>query len=382
MEAQQRRSTWNREVARKYGIDLVRDKEFLNKVWEDAGKSFTHFEEFDAFVESAWSYYVLPRELPKGSESNGGFDKGLRRGGDKGLEDSKVKFDEDSKARAVAFSEYLAKITTTNRRVMRLRKRICGGLTRTISPEEAWEFLETHSIPGNEKVEGSVESLWWPDGSSHGKHFRVLEDSILGELQGVATYLEKRYPWTDDQAAYFILCGGVPQAATIRGTHISTAMAEVAAHNYNRTTIKLEVESWVPSELVRKAYSQLQRELHGDRNNRRPSSRNVEVFRFVLDQSKINIVSTGKYLARLELPPWRQMLESWNKQFSEDDPRMYPDIRNFRRDFDRGQQAVIGTELGLPGIPGHPMTYREKAAEAKEGEEHIINLLAALSEGR
>jgi hypothetical protein len=296
------------------------------------------------------------------------------------LGEVKVKLDGDSKARVAAFSEYLARIAAIDRRVMRLRKRICGGLTRTIPPEKAWEFLEARSISDNDEAEGSVRSLRWPDGSSHVRHFRVLKGSILGELQGTAAYLEKRYPWTEEQAAYFILCGGAPQAATIRGGHTSSTMAGVAAHKYNRTTIKLEVESWVPSELVRKAYSQLQRELHGDRNNRRPSSRNMEVFRFVLDQSKIKIVSAKEYLARLEHPKWRQMLESWNKQFSEDDPWRYPDLRNFRRGFDRGQRAVIGTKWGLPGVSGQPMSADQKREEAKRSKERIITFLKAYEE--
>ena len=367
MKEQQRRAAWDTEVARKYGIDLAKDSEFLDKVWKDAGKSFPDFEDFDAYVESAWGYCSLYRKQHETNESNGGFGRRSRRD-DKSLGELKVSVDDSSKARIAAFSEYLARIAATDRRVMRLRKRICGGHTRTIPPEGAREFLEANSIPGNEKVEGSVESLWWPDGGSHGSHFRVLEGSILGELQEAAAYLAKRYPWTDDQAAYFILCGGVPQAATIRGTHTSSTMKGVAAHRYNRTTIRLEVESWIPSELVRKAYSQLQRELHGDRNNRRPSSRNVEVFRFVLDQGRINIVNAGEYLARLKLPPWRRMLESWNKQFSEGDPRRYPDVQNFWRDFMRGQEAVIGTKWGLPGVPGQPMS-------ADEGRKHIKHFI-------
>jgi hypothetical protein len=59
---------------------------------------------------------------------------------------------------------------------------------------EAREFLEAHSISGNKKVEESVESLWWPDGSSHGRTFRILKDYVVGELQGAATYLVGRYP--------------------------------------------------------------------------------------------------------------------------------------------------------------------------------------------
>ena len=273
----------------------------------------------------------------------------------------------------------MARIAAVERRVMRLRKCICGGLTQTITPEEAREFLEEHSISGNKKVEESVESLWWPDGSSDGINFRILKDSVVGELQGAATYLVKHYPCTEDQAAYFILCGSVPQAATVRGGYITSPVAGVAAHKYKRVTIKLEVESWVPSKLVRKAYSQLQRELHGARNNRRPSDRNVEVFRLVVDQSEIDLANTGEYLARLKLPPWRQILDSWNKQFSESDPRRYPDVRNFRRDFDRGQQAVIGTKWGLPSVPGQPMSYQEKVTQAKAREARLIKGLKALA---
>jgi hypothetical protein len=379
MKEQQRREAWDREVARKYGIDLARDRKLLDTVWKDTAGSFTDFEQFDAYVESAWSFYCLSREQPEDIEGNGGSSRSLQ-GGDKGLRASKVKFDDNTQAHIAAFSEYLAKIAATDRRVMRIRKRICGGLTRTISPEKARKFLEAHSIPGNEKAEGPVEWLWWPDGSSHGIRFRVLEGSVLGELQGASAYLKKRYPWTADQASYFILCGGVPQAPTIRGGYTSNSMSGVAAHKYNRTTIKLEVESWVSSELVRKAYRQLQRELHGERNNRRPSSRNVEVFRFVLDQSEIEIVNTEESLARLELPPWRKSMGSWNKQFSEGDPRCYSEVRNFHRDFDRGQQAVIGTEWGLPGVPGQPLTYQQKLAEAEASKERLTMVLKAHAE--
>jgi hypothetical protein len=106
----------------------------------------------------------------------------------------------------------------------------------------------------------------------------------------------------------------------------------------------------------------------------------VEVFRFVLDQSEINVVNTEESLGRVELPPWRRMLESWNKQFSEGDPRRYSDVRNFRRDFDRGQQAVIGTEWGLPAVPGQPLTYQEKLAEGKASKERLMVMLKAHAE--
>jgi len=359
MKEQQKHVAWEEEVVRKYGIDLTRDRDLLAKVWErDA--PFREFEEFDACVENAWSYYSL------GTEQAGGFWSSGRSGGRSSERGSKelvgfqVEADDRVKARVNAFSEYLARIAAVDYQVMRLRKHICEGPTKTILAEEAKKILEAQSIPNNEDAAEPVISLWWPDGSAYGRHFRVLEESVLGELQRAAAHLEKRYPWTDDQAVYFILCGGVPQAATIRGTKSWHQRMGVAAHRYNRTTITLEVESWVSSDLVRKAYYQLQRELrHGPESQRRvsykqSSPRNVAVFRFVVDQGEIQIVNAEEYLARLKLPSWRRMLELWNELLPEPHSWRYKNVRNFRRDCMRGQEAVIGTKWGLPGVPGEP----------------------------
>jgi hypothetical protein len=358
MKEQQKHVAWEEEVVRKYGIDLTRDRDLLAKVWErDA--PFRDFEEFDACVENAWSYYSLGTEQAGGFWSSGSSGGRSSERGSKELVGSQIEADERVKARVNAFSEYLAKVASVDRNVMRLRKRMCGGPTRTISPEEAWELLEAHNIPDNKEAAGRIESLWWPDGSDYGRHFRVLENSILGELQRAAAYLEKHYPWTDDQAAYFILCGGVPIAATIRGTTRWHQDKGVAAHRYNRTTITLEVESWVPSDLVRKAYYRLQREIrHGPESRvygsyKQSSPRNVAVFRFVVDQIEIQLVNADEHLARLKLPSWRKMLELWNEQLEHHSWR-YKNVRNFRRDFMRGQEAIIGTQWGLPGVPGEP----------------------------
>ena len=369
MKEQQKHVAWEEEVVRKYGINLTRDRDLLAKVWErDA--PFRDFEEFDACVENAWSYYSLRRERDEGFWSSGSSGGRSSEGGSKELVGLQVEVDDRVKVRVNAFSEYLARIAGVDSCVMRLRKRICGGPTQTISAEEACRLLEAQSIPNNEDAAGPVKSLWWPDSSAYGRHFRVLEDSILGELQRAAAHLEKRYPWTDDQAVYFVLCGGVPQAATIRGTKRWYQNKGVAAHRYNRTTIALEVESWVSSELVSKVYYQLQRELrHGPESQRRASykqssPRNVAVFRFVVDQGEIQIVNAEEYLAWIKLPSWRRMLELWNEQLPEPHSWRYKNVRNFQRDFRRGQEAIIGTKWGLPGVPGEP----KNAEEAKEDD--------------
>jgi len=61
--------------------------------------------------------------------------------------------------------------------------------------------------------------------------------------------------------------------------------------------------------------------------------------------------------------------------------RRYSEVRNFRCDFDRGQQAVIGTEWGLPGVPGQPLTYyQRKLAEAEASKERLMMALKAHAE--
>jgi hypothetical protein len=156
----------------------------------------------------------------------------------------------------------------------------------------------------------------------------------------------------------------VPQAATVRGTTRWHQNKGVAAHRYNRTTITLEVESWVPSDLVRKAYYRLQREIrHGPESRvygsyKQSSPRNVAVFRFVVDQIEIQLVNADEHLARLKFPSWRKMLELWNEQLEHHSWR-YQNVRNFRRDFMRGQEAIIGTQWGLPGVPGEPKNAEE-----------------------
>ena len=364
MKEQQKHVAWEEEVAHKHGIDLTRDQGLLVEVWE-RGAPFSDFEDFDACVENAWAFYSLGRERDESSWSSGSSGGRSSKGGSKELVDFQIEADGRVKTRVNAFSEYLARIAAVDHHVMRLRKRICGGPTKTLSAEGARRILEAQSIPNNEDATGPVKSLWWPDGSAYGRHFRVLEDSVLGELQRAAAHVEKRYPWTDDQAVYFILCGGVPQAATIRGTKSWHQDKGVAAHRYNRTTITLEVESWVSSDLVRKAYYQLQRELrHGPESRRRASykqssPRNVAVFRFVVDQGEIQIVNAEEYLAWIKLPSWRRMLELWNEQLPEPHSWRYKNVRNFQRDCMRGQEAVIGTKWGLPGVPGEPKNAEE-----------------------
>jgi len=64
------------------------------------------------------------------------------------------------------------------------------------------------------------------------------------------------------------------------------------------------------------------------------------------------------------------MRQVWNELYHRGHKWHYyssndPDARIFYRDFTRGQQAVIGTRWGLPGVPSQPMTKAEAVERAR-----------------
>jgi hypothetical protein len=153
------------------------------------------------------------------------------------------------------------------------------------------------------------------DDATQAEPIKVWPGSELWYLRNISSRLAKRYPWTEDQACYLILTGQTIKAQTLKGK-ISESPTSVAAHRYHRDTITLEIDSWMPSEYVRQAYHNVQHDLLGE-NNRQPELRNVEVFRFVVVHSKLQVVNREEGLAKLTIPKWKELRELWNKQYRE-----------------------------------------------------------------
>src|SRR5829696_2230045 len=162
-------------------------------------------------------------------------------------------------------------------------------------------------------------------------------------LRNISSRLAKRFSWTEEQACYLILTGQTIKARTLRGK-VSESSTGVAAHRYHRNTITLEIDSWMPSEYVRWAYHSVQHDLLGE-NNRQPELRNVEVFRFVVAHTQLQVVNGEEGLAKLTIPKWKELREIWNEQYPKGHEWHYDNNREhrFSRDFYRGQQAIIGT---------------------------------------
>jgi hypothetical protein len=195
-----------------------------------------------------------------------------------------------------------------------------------------------------------AKTLWWSgnDEGTQAEPIKVWPGSELWYLRNHSSRLARHYPWTEDQACYFILTGRTIKIATISG-RFSTSDTGVAAHRYHRDTITLEIDSWMPSEYVRQAYHNIQHGLLGE-NNRQPELRNVEVFRFVVAHSKLQVVNREEGLAKLTIPKWKELRELWNKKYQEGHEWHYHKKKEhrFSRDFYRGQEVVTGTRALSP----------------------------------
>jgi len=157
-----------------------------------------------------------------------------------------------------------------------------------------------------------------------------------------------------------------------------------AAHSFHRGTITLEVEAWMPPELIKKGYAKLQRELGESMfgegaDMRRNGGRATEVFRFMVGRSEVEVVSDAEHLGKLVLrESWRELRRLWDANLPPGHAWSYGEknVRNFYRDFMRGQQDVTGSKWGLLAIPNQPRT----AAQAREDPPWIRQGLEKLVE--
>lgn len=365
------------------GIVQDRDRAFLASLWEQQILPSLEVERIAAegdvsllLNELADTAMPFCEAYIAGLEKNSDGGAGGRPRGSNSREDlsKRIKFDSKTETHVRAFSEYLSKIATVERRVMEFRRRYLGGPTRTVAPAEVPEILKEWSIAPSAESDDDVYLYW--TGGERPLRFRGGYWSAIGTLDRLGDNLAKRYPWGKDQAMHLVLCGGVYQVKTVSGKRGRTVNAGPAAHKFNRGTITLEVEAWMSPELVKKAYSHLQRQIdQGDETLgetvkiRRGYGRTAEIFRFVVGRGEVEVVSERESLGKLVLPhSWRKLRELWDDHLPAGHTWRYGEKgeRNFYRDFMRGQEAVTGSKWGIPGYPGQPMTAEQSNRAVEE----------------
>ncbi len=305
---------------------------------------------------------------------------GERRGGDRRTDTIDVELNDLELERQAALETYLAMCAECDRDVYRFRKEVLEGRllavdrARKLLRSPAAAFLETRHFkiwnipvtghiaevsyesepvpPGFERhtatitlhpsgITHKVELPTWP-GYTRGERQRpvVLEfpdeqgkvvdrvvwsNSLLGELRQVGEKLSERYRWQSAQAVWFVLTGAVPAvpALTVTRTFPSSMY-------HQDTLITIEAAPWVSSERVEKAFRSAQIKTMGTKGNRRPSKKNLRLFRFVNERIEpLGLLEEGKRppeapkgLVELELvtnlyymriPEHRDLVREWNK---------------------------------------------------------------------
>ena len=148
--------------------------------------------------------------------------------------------------RAAAYAEYLAKLAAAGSRVRRFRRQVLKD--ELLTSEAAEEFLTT------------------------------ANKSIQRKRARIGRYLARIYYWEPDAAAWFVITGEPPAAATGK---IKTKTRY--GQGFSSETIVPEVPPWVSPETARKAYVEAQTRLRGRRNHKL-GDRNLAVFRFVVER--------------------------------------------------------------------------------------------------
>ena len=272
--------------------------------------------------------------------------------------------------RAEVYGEYLAKVAAADYYVARFRKRVLGERTATLTPDQAHSLirlpaaqaLPTNFFRGMRIPIGDHDAAFlehesgWDEEESVGEHaiirvrwfenpegiewrvrsavtegedlawleFRneegkddfmaVRQDSVLGELQRLASRLTERFPWPEDQATWFILTGEPPRVPPVEVRYTSRPAqvhlepsGDPERFAYGEVTIS--AAPWVSEKIVAEAYYNLQsRILPGDEN--RPLEwRRLELLRFVLEREN-PIELTRARRRRIG----KELVEAWDKE--------------------------------------------------------------------
>ncbi len=130
----------------------------------------------------------------------------------------------------------------------------------------------------------------------------------------------KGYPISMEMGVWFILTGVFAPQDPVRMSYLTHRRPAA----FSRTTLTLEVESWVPPEEVAKQYRHAQSELLG-RTPRSLKARTLTVFEFVNQNG-------GR--------DWAELFEAWNKEY----PRWrFKDPRHLNTTYTRALEHIAST---------------------------------------
>ncbi len=230
-----------------------------------------------------------------------------------GWEVLETELDEYEAKQAKAYSEYLAKVAADDPQVRTFRHERLGG--RLLTEDQAQRYLSDHS------------PFVWSD---------------------VSCRLAETYPWTENQAAWFLLTGKPQEIQPLAGRSI-----ESKAGSHIQGFILIKAQPWVSPETARNAYLRLQKRTLG-RSKRRVGDRNLALFRFVIEQvERVHVLTPverderakqvgqrSQTITEVVGPTWQQLMDRWNERYPEGHGWRYENVRNFSRDFRNAERLI------------------------------------------
>jgi hypothetical protein len=149
-------------------------------------------------------------------------------------------------------------------------------------------------------------------------YMAVRQDSVLGELQQLASSLTEQFPWGEAQATWFMLTGDLPLVPPVKVRYTSRPVHVHLKSSYNaeRFTygeVTISAAPWVSEDIVAEAYFNLQRRILPGEQNRPLERRRLELLRFVLQrENPLELTKTRRGQIGKELvKAWDRKHPNW-----------------------------------------------------------------------
>lgn len=187
-------------------------------------------------------------------------------------------------------------------KIAAFRRRYLGSV---LEFEEAFNFIEStrnrfevitpscpHVIPdrwigeptssrSRTSSDVNLKAIDLPDRDGTISPVTFVEGSALGKLAALAESLSRQYPWSQADAAWFVLTATPPFVFPLSvGSQV-----QGFGLGYSRALITMQIEPWMPAETVSTAYRSIQQQLL-DRPTNRPIRQAAELVLWVQDQRR------------------------------------------------------------------------------------------------
>ncbi len=288
--------------------------------------------------------------------------------------------------RAQALAEYHAKFASADRKIRDFRDSVLQG--DLLSPEKADAFVtsvticfadrfdfrsynisykdhmatliedETYSEQGKfyQKISFTVEPsrteleqpftvrfpikdrmiLDWVNADYSFQQIMYRKHSLLDELITLSDTLAQRIGCYQQVAALFILTGNPP---SIRPISVEgDTSRRFGTYSFHKGTITMKIQPWVSPDSVLRTYRKLQQHEFGHSYRPTPSSRQLELFRFITQELTITRNSNPTWDDIVERPKWRELFERWNRSHPDD---QYTQLSILERDYARAEKSIL-----------------------------------------